>query len=238
MKITVQNFLDEFPKINKQTSNVRKVIEAYPTAYEDFEFYNDDATIADSIDLFIEKLNAALAADSPTPPKNDKPTAPKRKYTTGKGKMKVTGRRKKGEPKPEKDTKKKTKKEKKTSKTKKQQVGENPAWLATLQSFVKSFAGKTKETWRVRKYVVDIQAKFSKKHGNATPNIDIIRDIQDKLIKYANSDERKVDIPEYTDLVAKCKKAIKEKGFTVSNKAKKPEIKTEELSGFRIGFSK
>ncbi len=123
---------------------------------------------------------------------------------------------------------------KKDKKPAKPQVGESPAWLTTLKSFVKSFAGQTKDTWRVRKYVMEIQANFDAKRGGKTPHIDIIREIQDKLLPYANKNAKKVDIPKYDDLVSKCKSAINGKDFTVSKKAKKPELKKESLSGFRI----
>ncbi len=132
----------------------------------------------------------------------------------------------------------KSDKPKKDKKPAKPQVGESPAWLTTLKSFVKSFAGQTKDTWRVRKYVMEIQANFDAKRGGKTPHIDIIREIQDKLLPFANKDAKKVDIPKYDDLVSKCKSAINGKDFTVSKKAKKHELKKESLSGFRIGFSK
>ena len=244
MKLTATNFLEQYPKIEKK--KIQKVVDAYPTAFEDFQFYNDDDEIRETIDIFIEKINKAIADE---PQKKTR----KRNYTTAKGKYKVTSRRKKGEPKEDKKPKKsaqkpknststpksaakaekKTDKAAKSAKSTKEKIGENPAWLATLNSFVKSFAGKTKETWRVRDFVRKIQGSFNAKLGQKTPNIDLIRDIQDKLITYANKDTKKVEIPAYADLVAKCKAAIKAKDFTVSRTVAKPEIKTTSLSGLK-----
>lgn len=244
MKLTATNFLEQYPKIEKK--KIQKIVDAYPTAFEDFEFYNDDAEIKEAIDMFIEKINKAIGDE---PQKKTR----KKNYTTAKGKYKVTSRRKKGEPKEDKKPKtsaskakkptstpksaakpeKKTDKAPKSAKSTKEKIGENPAWLATLKSFVKSYAGQKKDTWRVRDFVRKIQGSFNAKLGQKTPNIDLIRDIQDKLISYANSDKKKVDIPAYADLVAKCKAAIKAKEFTVSRTVAKPEIKTTSLSGLK-----
>ena len=60
-KLTAQNFLEEFPKVK---SKIAKVVEAYPTVYEDFEFYNDDDEIKEVIDLFIEKANNVLESET------------------------------------------------------------------------------------------------------------------------------------------------------------------------------
>lgn len=60
MKLTAKNFLEEFPKVK---SKIAKVVEAYPTVYEDFEFYNDDNEVKEAIDLFIEKANKVLESD-------------------------------------------------------------------------------------------------------------------------------------------------------------------------------
>jgi len=241
MKLTATNFLEQYPKIEKK--KIQKVIDAYPTAFEDFQFYNDDDEIREAIDIFIEKINKAIADE---PQKKTR----KRNYTTAKGKYKVTSRRKKGEPKEDKKPKKSApkrekpsstaksgsksgKKEDKAPKTAKTKLGEKPAWLATLQSFVKSFAGQKKDTWRVRDFVRKIQGSFNAKLRQKTPNIELIRDIQDKLCPYTKSDKKKVDIPAYADLVAKCKAAIKAKDFTVSRTVPKPEIKSISLSGLK-----
>ena len=57
MELTAKNFLEEFPKVKDK---IAKVVEAYPTVYEDFEFYNDDDEIKELIDLFIEIANKYL----------------------------------------------------------------------------------------------------------------------------------------------------------------------------------
>ena len=223
MKITAKNLCEKWDEIKGKLP--KSLTETAKAKLEFADIYDDlDEESAIEYDTWLEKVNAALEKTNKPAPETPKPQP------------KTDNDGKKDKPKPEK-TEKKDKPEKK-KRPKKVQVGESPKWLKTLDAFVKSFAGKTKDTWRVRNYITDIQAYFSKNHGKQTPNIDLIREIQDKLIKYANSDDRKVTIPAYDDLVSKCKKAIRDKDITVSNKAKKPEIKPKELSGFTIGFSK
>jgi len=231
MKITFDNFEKEFPKFKGKVETLDK---AFASAVKWKKYYGKNEQATKTIDLFLQKLNE-LAAKTETPaPKPETPKPEKPKEDKPKPQPKPAAKPKAADkPKTEKKPK-----EKKPAKPKKKQLGENPDWLKTLKSFVKSFAGQSKETWRVREFVKDIQARFSKKHGNSTPNIDLISEIQDKLLKFANSDEKKVSIPEYSELVSKCKKAIKDKDFTVSKKAKKPELSAKELSGFSIGFSK
>ncbi len=231
MKITANNVIEKWdeikPLLPKELAQLGE--ESFlPVAdmYDDF-----DEETHKVFDLFLEKVNKFT--DKPAP-KPETPKPEKTKEDKPKPQPKPAAKPKAADkPKTEK-----TPKEKKPAKPKKKQLGENPDWLKTLKSFVKSFAGQSKETWRVREFVKDIQARFSKKHGNSTPNIDLISEIQDKLLKFANSDEKKVSVPEYSELVSKCKKAIKDKDFTVSKKTKKPELSAKELSGFSIGFSK
>ena len=79
--------------------------------------------------------------------------------------------------------------------------------------------------------VMDIQDRFDAKRGRNTPHIDIIRDIQDKLLPYANKKTAKVQLPQWEDLVERCKKAIAT--VAVSSKVEKEDIKTTTLSGTR-----
>jgi len=220
MKITAKNVIDQWDEINPLLpAELAKMGEENFLPFVDM-FDDFDEDMHKDFDLFLEKVNKFTDKPAPAP----KPETPKPQPKTDNG--------------GKKDKKEQKDKPEKKQRPKKNQVGESPKWLKTLESFVKSFAGKTKDTWRVRNFITDIQAYFSKNHGKQTPNIDLIREIQDKLIKYANSDDRKVTIPAYDDLVSKCKRAIRDKDITVSNKAKKPEIKPKELSGFTIGFSK
>jgi hypothetical protein len=249
MKITAKNLKENWAEIKK--SLMPELIEIGETSYLPFidDVDDFDEEMMSDLELFLSKLNEALAKAEPQGGKkykvNGRKTV-KKTYDvvrTGKGKVKRVKKakpKKEEKPKPQKEKKEKKEKQEKAPKQpkpKKDKVGESPAWLSCLQSFVKSFAGKTKDTWRVRKFVQDIQAKFSAKLGNKTPNVELLREIQDKLLTYANSDKKKVDIPAYADLVAKCKKAIKEKGFTVNNKVKKNDLKNESLSGFSFGMS-
>lgn len=213
MKITAQNLGKEWDNIKgKLPKKLVKIGEdSFIPVIKMLDDFDED--MMKDLELFIEKVNKFTdKEDEPKPQPKPEPKA-----------------------KPKKDSKPKT--ENKPKKEPKKKIGETPDWLSTVQSFVKSFAGKTKDTWRVRKFVKDIQAYFNSKHGKKTPNVEIIREIQEKLLPLANSNKAKVEVPQYADLVAKCKKAIKDKDFSVSKKEKKPELKKENLSGFNYGFS-
>lgn len=267
MKFTKENIFNEFPKYSGKVDVLDQDFESVKDTYDIYDSLDgkDKADFDEFFSNFIKECNLTFDTDNkpgssvPDTPatksgKTYKVTGRKTVKSTRKGVMVGKGKAKRistakpkqaEEPKPKKTVNKTSTaksdsapKEEKAKNAGKTKIGENPDWLKTLKSFVKSFAGRTKETWRVREFVKDIQAYFSKKHGNATPNIDLIREIQDKLLKFANSDEKKVSVPEYSELVSKCKKAIKDKDFTVSKKTKKPELSAKELSGFSIGFSK
>lgn len=266
MKFTKENIFNEFPKYSGKVDVLDQDFKSVKDTYDIYDSLDgkDKADFDEFFSNFIKECNLTFDTDNkpgssvPDTPatksgKTYKVTGRKTVKSTRKGVMVGKGKAKRistakpkqaEEPKPKKTVNKTSTaksdsapKEQKAKKAGKNKVGESPKWLKTLQSFVKSFAGKTKDTWRVRAFVEDIQAYFSKKHGNATPNIDLIREIQDKLLPYANSDKKKVEIPAYADLVAKFKKAAKDKDFTVSNKVKKSDLKNAELSGFSTGFN-
>ena len=239
MKITAQNLGKEWDNIKgKLPKELVKIGEdsfiPFIKMLDDF-----DEDMMKDLELFIEKVNKFTdKEDEPKPQPKPEPKAKPKKDSKPKTEKKPKQESEhKPEPKakPKKDSKPKT--ENKPKKEPMKKIGETPDWLSTVQSFVKSFAGKTKDTWRVRKFVKDIQAYFNSKHGKKTPNVEIIREIQEKLLPLANSNKAKVEVQQYADLVAKCKKAIKDKDFSVSKKEKKPELKKENLSGFNYGFS-
>lgn len=110
-------------------------------------------------------------------------------------------------------------------------VAEAPAWLKTLRSFV-NMVGKEKPVSSIRKLVLDIQDRFDAKRGKHTNHIELIREIQDKLIPYANKKaDKKVTLPEWKDLTDRCKVAIK--SVSVSTKLSKDDVTSIELSGHR-----
>lgn len=176
--------------------------------------YNDDADAKKAIDTFIADVNRQLAETKS--PKSS------RKYVRGDGKLRRKKPQTKPEPKPKKETKKRT-----SDKTK---LAEAPNWLKTLRSF-KNAAGKERTVTGIRKMAMDIQDRFDAKRGLKTPHITLIRDIQDKLLPYANKKTAKVQLPQWEDLVERCKKAIAT--VAVSSKVEKEDIKTTTLSGTR-----
>jgi hypothetical protein len=182
----------------------------------------DEDTIS-KFDAWLADVNEALAKS----PKSS------RKYVRGNGKLRRKKPQTKPEPKPKKETKKKESKPKKETKKRtsaKTKLAEAPNWLKTLRSF-KSAAGKERTVTGIRKMVMDIQDRFDAKRGLKTPHITLIREIQDKLLPYANKKTAKVQLPQWEDLVERCKKAIAT--VAVSSKVEKEYIKTTTLSGTR-----
>lgn len=242
MKVSNTNIVEKWDEIEQYLND--KTHDTYN------EFLPEDFTDPDMADMyepFIKDVNRQLAKVTP-----QKKTL-KHKFTKGKGgKRKVTGRRKKGEKKPEKkadEPKKKPKKtsgttKKKTGTTKKKgttetkskkeskpKIGEAEPWQVTLRYFAAYCCGKEKTVTSIRKFVKQIQAQFSAKLRHKTPHIELIREIQEKLIPKANSTETKVQLPEWADLKKRCQEAAKEK--TISKTVAKPQLKETALSGLK-----
>lgn len=247
MKITKTNIIDKWSEIEKY---LPKQIKDFYEEADPADWTDDD--MADLIDPFIDKVNEVLEKKMPTEKKTRKG-----KYTTAKGKYKITSRRKKGEPKAKKEEEKPAKKPKttgsnakkssstpkkgakagkktdeapKTEKQGKPKVGEAAPWQSTLRKFA-SMCGKERTVTSIRKFVREIQANFSAKLKGKTPHIELIREIQEKLLPKANSSERKVTLPQWDDLKKQCQAAARE--WTVSKTVKKPEIKSTSLSGVK-----
>ena len=215
MKITAKNLVEKWVTVPS-------------AAYLEFaDIYDDlDEDTISKFDAWLADVNEALAKS----PKSS------RKYVRGNGKLRRKKPQTKPEPKPKKETKKKESKKKETKKeTKKRtsnktKLAEAPNWLKTLRSF-KSAAGKERTVTGIRKMVMDIQDRFDAKRGLKTPHITLIREIQDKLLPYANKKTAKVQLPQWEDLVERCKKAIAT--VAVSSEVEKEDIKTTTLSGTR-----
>ena len=241
MKVSNTNIVEKCDEIEQYLND--KTHDTYN------EFLPEDFTdpeMADMYEPFIKDVNRQLAkVKDATPQKKSL----KHKFTKGKsGKRKVTGRRKKGEKKAQKEEKPKRKvksssgksssgKSSKTStkreseKPSKPKVGEAAPWQSTLRRFA-TMCGKERTVTSVRKFVKEIQANFSAKLKGKTPHIELIREIQEKLLPYANKiDERKVQLPNWADFKTKCQAAAKE--WTVSKSEPKPELKTTALSGLK-----
>lgn len=212
MKITAKNLVEKWDEIKDKMPDYVTVPSA---AYLEFaDIYDDlDEDTISKFDAWLADVNEALAKS---------PKSPSRKYVRGNGKLRRKKPQTKPEPKPKKETKKRT-----SDKTK---LAEAPNWLKTLRSF-KNAAGNERKVTSIRKMVMDIQDRFDAKRGLKTPHITLIRDIQDKLLPYANKKTAKVQLPQWEDLVERCKKAIAT--VAVSSKVEKEDIKTTTLSGTR-----
>ena len=211
MKITVKNLVEKWDEIKDKMPDYVTVPSA---AYLEFaDIYDDlDEDTISKFDAWLADVNEALAKS----PKSS------RKYVRGDGKLRRKKPQTKPKPEPKKETKKRT-----SDKTK---LAEAPNWLKTLRSF-KNAAGKERTVTGIRKMVMDIQDRFDAKRGLKTPHITLIREIQDKLLPYANKKTAKVQLPQWEDLVERCKKAIAT--VAVSSKVEKEDIKTTTLSGTR-----
>ena len=243
MKITITNIDDFKPYLGKSNG----ADAGYEYIKKFGKLYSKSDTIKKTIDQSLLLINKIVSENEP----KKKPL--KHKFTKGKGgKRKVVSRRKKGEKKPEKKadepkkkpkktsgtTKKKTgtTKEKGTTKNKskkesKPKIGEAEPWQVTLRYFAAYCCGKEKTVTSIRKFVKQIQAQFSAKLKRKTPHIELIREIQEKLIPKANSTETKVQLPEWTDLKKRCQEAAREK--TISKTVAKPQLKETALSGIK-----
>lgn len=229
MKITIDN-IDEF----KPYLGISDGADAgYNFIVKNGDLYSKSDKIKKTIDKSLQLINKIVSENAP-----QKKTL-KHKFTKGKGKRKVVGRRKKGEKKSEpKKPKKKAKTSgttkkttTKTGKKTKPKVGEAAPWQATLRRFA-TMCGKERTVTSVRKFVKEIQANFSAKLRKKTPHIELIREIQEKLLPYANkTNVVKVQIPAWADLKTQCQAAARE--WTVSKTIKKPEIKETSLSGLK-----
>jgi len=242
MKITITNIDDFKPYLGKSNG----ADAGYEYIKKFGKLYSKSDTIKKTIDQSLLLINKIVSENEP----KKKPL--KHKFTKGKGgKRKVVSRRKKGEKKTEKKadepkkkpkkasgtTKKKTgtTKEKGTTKTKskkesKPKIGEAEPWQVALRRFA-TMCGKERTVTSIRKFVKEIQAQFSAKLRHKTPHIELIREIQEKLIPKANSTETKVQLPEWADLKKRCQEAAKEK--TISKTVAKPQLKETALSGIK-----
>lgn len=232
MKITITNIDDFKPYLGKSNG----ADAGYEYIKKFGKLYSKSDTIKKTIDQSLLLINKIVSENEP----KKKPL--KHKFTKGKGgKRKVTGRRKKGEKKPKKTsgtTKKKTGTTKKKGTTEnnpqkesKPKIGEAEPWQVTLRYFAAYCCGKEKTVTSIRKFVKQIQAQFSAKLRRKTPHIELIREIQEKLIPKANSTETKVQLPEWADLKKRCQEAAREK--TISKTVAKPQLKETALSGLK-----
>ena len=255
MKITITNIDDFTPFLGKS-----KGADAGFEYIKKFgKLYSKSDTIKETIDKSLLLINKIVSENEPQKkPRKGKYTTAKGKYKITsrrkKGEPKEKKEAKKEEGKPAKKPKttrstpknstsspkngtkaeKKTDKTAKTSKSKKEgkpKVGEAEPWQITLRYFATYCCGKEKTVTSIRKFIKQIQTTFSAKLGNKTPHIDLIRDIQKKLLPMANSSEVKVSLPEWSDLKKRCQEAAKDK--IISKTVKRPKLTSASLSGLK-----
>lgn len=161
----------------------------------------------------------------------EEPTKPPKKSGE-----KKSGSKKKG------DTKKKTDTKKKESKSKKNHVNPLKNWQKCLDKFI-GLAGKTTDSWRIYQFVCDINNSFTKALGHKTPHVDLITEIRDKMADLCEKGAKQVgrrnviEIPKWSELVDKCKQAIKNDGDVYDSKKEKDKLKKPILSGLGSLFT-
>lgn len=230
MKITAKNLNEKWDEIKHLMP--KSLTETAAGKLEFAELYDDlDSDTREEYDIWLKKVNDVLE-------KSDKPTDKTKPSPEPKKKPKSEdlGKKEKPQKKVKKDTKDKPTKTPKTPKAKKEKkepkprVAEAEPWQYTLRRFA-AMCGKERTVTGIRKFVREIQANFSAKLGKKTPHIDLIRQIQEKLLPKANSKEKKIELPQWDDLKKQCQQAAREK--IVSRTIAKPEIKSAALSGLK-----
>ncbi len=214
MKISITNIDDFKPFLGKD--DVADA--AYDYVKKFGKIYGKSAKVTEAIDESLKVLSEVATENAPEKKTEDKPKKDNKGKSDKPKKKRKTGK---------KDTQNKKNKEKKPSKPK---VGEVAPRQATLRRFA-SMCGKERTIASIRKFVKEIQANFSAKLKRKTPHIELIREIQTKLLKYANSGERKVSLPQWDDFKKQCQAAARE--WTVSKTVGKPELKETSLSGLK-----
>ena len=228
MKITIENIKDFKPYMG-----ISEGADAgYNFILKNADLYGKSEKIKNTIDKSLLLINKIVSENKPKEEKKEA-TSPEPKK---KPKSEDSGKKEKPKNKVKKDTKDKPTKEAKTPKEKKEKkeakprVAEAEPWQYTLRRFA-AMCGKERTVTGIRKFVREIQANFSAKLGKKTPHIDLIRQIQEKLLPKANSKEKKIELPQWDDLKKQCQQAAREK--IVSRTIAKPEIKSAALSGLK-----
>ena len=240
MKVSKTNIVEKWNEIKKYLDSATHDTYAQFLP-EDFT----DPEMEEYVKPFIDDVNEQLSNVSEDKPKPPTPTEPKKKpkseskkgskkEDSGKETGKKSGSNSKkssSTPKKGANAGKKTDEAPKTEKKGKPKVGEPEPWQVTLRYFATYICGKEKTVTSIRKFVKQIQATFAAKLGNKTPHIDLIREIQEKLLPRANSTDKKITVPEWADLKKRCQEAARDK--VVSKTVAKPEIKSAALSGLK-----
>ena len=232
MKITIENIKDFKPYMG-----ISEGADAgYNFILKNADLYGKSEKIKNTIDKSLLLINKIVSENEPKEEKKEAKSEKPSEKPTKKPKSDDSGKKEKPKKKVKKDTKDKPTKTPKTPKAKKEKketkerVAEAEPWQYTLRRFA-AMCGKERTVTGIRKFVREIQANFSAKLGKKTPHIDLIRQIQEKLLPKANSKEKKIELPQWDDLKKQCQQAAREK--IVSRTIAKPEIKSAALSGLK-----
>ncbi|MBN2683412.1 MAG: hypothetical protein JXR58_12955, partial [Bacteroidales bacterium] len=230
--ITRHNLLRLYPYID-QDILPKELKQDEFEEYKDFlQFYDDDATIKQAVDLFILKLNEVLIEDVveqlnmvlSNEKKNEK--------------IKENGRKKEKKDvlyeehkTPKAELIKRQKEHKTRTKIVKKAMPMPTSWMKALRLY-KNAAGKEKTMNWVYSSLNFIQSNFNAKAVNSpTPNIELIRKIQNILVNAINSNlnKDKLFIEKNEKLTENINEALNQ--VQVSKKMPKPAQKNIDLKG-------
>jgi uncharacterized protein YqkB len=224
MKITIKNY-DEFHNKIKKSELPVNVHDAYDTVVDainsDFSLTELAEQDSEFVDLYLKSVNEYFAEDN-TSAKETKPEKSVKEQKTNPVKPKK-------ELKPDKEPK-----PKKMKKSGKEKLVTPPAWLIFIRKFVTYYANKSVKVETLTKYTEALQDKFQSNPKRAkTENIEILKLIQEILVKAVNNAGRKdkVKVEVSDTYLSVMKTAIR--NFTVARGKDRvyPKFENTELSG-------
>lgn len=231
MKLTKENFQEKWPLVSDKLPEA--ITSRYDMAVNWAKGYaeNQDQRFLNSLNFWLNTINSMIADVKEPEEKKSEPQKETEKKESKAKEVKEKKDSKKEDAPKEKDSKK----PKTSNRPHKDSYARAPYWYKILEGFL-GLAGKNKETWRIQNYLDYIQDTCASERKRNTPFIEIIREIQDCILKYANVDRKekpKQTLPAWADLVKKCKDAMKT--ITISAKTgASPFWSKAGLAGFGI----
>jgi len=231
MKITIKNY-DEFHNRIKKSELPVNVHDAYDTVVDaiDSDFSLAELAEQDSefVDLYLKAVNKYFSEEDDSA-KESKPEKAVKEQKTNPVKLKK-------EPKPKVVKEPKPRKPKKSCKEK---LFTPPAWLLFIRKFVSYYANRSVKVETLTKFTEALQDKFQSNPKRAkTENIEILRLIQEILVKAVNGAGRKdkIKVAVTDTYLAVMKTAIR--NFTVARGEDRvyPKFENSELSGIKKKF--
>lgn len=195
--ITIQNVLEEYQNIPQEMLPTALQQTEFEFVYENLDLYNEDSTIKEYIDTFIDKLNQVVAKEHINI-EQDEPKAKPVKAT---------------KPKAEKQAKPKAEPKQKTEKKTPEITPDDVDFISPEVRFIKRFVGlhnKEKDKAAILSFINSLQRAIIEKRIRKTSGYaDIIEKIQHQLIECYNEMAKTVKISIKAETLAKYEKITK-----------------------------